>query len=357
VFGDEPFISHLYELPFGRIAVITLPIRGKEMFGSPRVPGLVRKAGEMARRRGAKVVSLTGLIPSATEYGHSVREWLGDAGPRVTTGHATTTAAVILNLQNMLEQTGRCSRGEHLAVLGLGSIGQSCLSLMLDVLPHPRALTLCDVFSKQDEVKAVARGLRERHDFRGTLRVLTSDRRLPDGLYEVSTILTAVSVPDVIDVKRLRPGTIIVDDSYPPGFPLEEAIRRSETEADLFFSNAGMTRLSEPIRETVFLPSGAEFVVARLGVDAFRRELVRDPRELTACILSSLLTDRHEGFRATLGLADRADLRSHYNGLLRLGITAARPQCGTYFVPDDVLHRFRDKFSGSGDEKRERSPV
>src|SRR5204862_99807 len=95
-----------------------------------------------------------------------------------------------------------------------------------------------------------------------------------------------------------------------------------------------------------------EPVVARLGTDAFRRELVRDPRELTACILSSLLTDRHEGFRATLGLADLTDLRSHYNGLIRLGITAARPQCGTYFVPDDVRDRFREKFTATKGEER-----
>ncbi len=352
VFGDEPFISHLYEMPLGRIAVITLPIRGREMFGSLRVPGLVKKAGDMARRRGARVVSLTGLIPSATEYGVSVREWLGDAGPRVTTGHATTTAAVIQNLENMLETAGRYPGWEHLAVLGVGSIGQGCLALMLEVLPHPRSLTLCDVFAKQDEVKALAKKLRDLHGFRGSIRVLHSDRGLPDGLYEATTILTAVSVPDVIDVTRLRPGTIIVDDSYPPGFPLEKAIRRSEDEADLFFSNAGMTRLPDPIRETVFLPPGAEAVVARLGDAAFRRELTRDPRELTGCILSSLLTDRHEGFSATVGLATLDDLRSHYQGLQRLGITAARPQCGTYFVPEDVVNRFRAKFASPQEAAR-----
>ena len=50
--------------------------------------------------------------------------------------------------------------------------------------------------------------------------------------------------------------------------------------------------------------------MARFGEAAFKRELARDPRELTACILSSLLTDRHEGFRATIGLAELDDLRS-----------------------------------------------
>jgi acyl transferase domain-containing protein/acyl carrier protein len=342
VFGTEPFVSHLYEMPLGRIGVITLPIRGREMFGSPRVPGLVTKAVELARKKGAKCVSLTGLIPSATDYGLAVREWVGDQSPRITTGHATTTAAVILNLQSMLESTGRATTREHLAVLGLGSIGQGCLALALDVLPHPRSLILCDVYAKKDELAGLAKQIKDRHGFRGPVKVLTSERGLPDGLFEATTILTAVSVPDVIDVSRLRPGTIIVDDSYPPGFSLERGIQRAEADADLFFGNAGMVRLPAPIRETVFLPPGAEAVVARLGDAAFRKELSRDPRELTACILSSLLTDRHEGFRATLGLADLSDLRSHYRGLQRMGITAARPQCGTYFMPDDVVRRFRE---------------
>jgi len=345
VFGSDPFVSHLYEMPIGRIGVITLPIRGREMFGSPRVPGLVTKAVEMARKKGAKCVSLTGLIPSATDYGLALKEWIGETAPRITTGHATTTAAVILNLQSMLESTGRTIAKEHLAVLGLGSIGQGCLALALDVLPHPKTLTLCDVYAKKDELAALAKRIKERHGFRGTVKLLASERGLPDALFEATTILTAVSVPDVIDVSRLRPGTIIVDDSYPPGFSLDRGIERAESEADLFFGNAGMVRLRDPIRETVFLPPGAEAVVARLGESAFRKELSRDPRELTACILSSLLTDRHEGFRATLGLADLSDLRSHYRGLQRMGITAARPQCGTYFVPDDVVTRFRDRFA------------
>jgi hypothetical protein len=138
-----------------------------------------------------------------------------------------------------------------------------------------------------------------------------------------------------------------VDDSYPPGFSLDRGIQRAETDADLFFGNAGMVRLPDAIRETVFLPPGAEHAVARFGDAAFHKELTRDPRELTACILSSLLTDRQEGFRATLGLAELADLRSHYRGLQRLGITAARPQCGTYFVPGSVVRRFREQFSAT----------
>lgn len=344
LFGDEPFVSHLYDLPMGRIGVITLPIRGKDLFGSPRLPDLVRRAAALARRAGARCLSLTGLIPSATGYGERVREWVGDA-PRVTTGHATTTAAVVLNLEGLLARAGRDLAGEHLAVLGLGSIGRSCLALALDALPHPAALTLCDVFAKADEARGLAAEVAERFGYDGRVRAAAAGRGLPDELYEATTVLTAVSVPDVIDVGRLRPGTVLVDDSYPPGFSVERAAERAEAAADLLFSNAGMARLPDPIRETVFLPPGAEEAVARFGDAAFRGQLARDPRELTTCILSALLTDRVEGFRATVGLAALDDLRAHHAGLRRLGVTAARPQCGPYFVPDDVVARFRAKFA------------
>jgi hypothetical protein len=259
---------------------------------------------------------------------------------------------VVLNFQYLLDRVGRFPGWEHLAVLGLGSIGRSCLALALDSLPHPRALTLCDVFAKRDETDSLARSLREQHGYRGPLRVLTSDRGLPNGLYEATTILTAVSMPEVLDVTRLRPGTIVADDSYPPAFSLERAVDRAETDADLLFGNVGMVRLPEPIRETVFLPPGAGPFVAQFGDAAFRRELLRDPHELTACILSALLTDRHEGFNATVGLAELADLQSHARGLARLGVTAARPQCGAYFLPDEVVNRFRDRFAAHPEASR-----
>jgi hypothetical protein len=343
LFGRDPFVSHLFELPLGRIGGITLPVRGKDLFHPERTAALLGRALDLARQRGARCVSLTGLIPSATAYGLALADGPGD-GLSLTTGHATTTAAVVLNLQSMLQQAGRSPAGEHLGVLGLGSIGQSCLRLLLEVLPHPGAITLCDVFAKQEEVRALARGLCDEHGFRGRIAVVDSDGGLPEALYEATTVLTAVSVPGALDVDRLRPGTVLVDDSYPPAFALDRAVRRAETAADLFFSNAGLVRLTEPVRETLFLPPGTQEAVARFGAEAFRNEVERDPYELTACILSSLLTDRHEGLRPTLGLAAPEDLRGHHQGLLRLGITAARPQCEKYFVPDEVVRRFREQF-------------
>jgi hypothetical protein len=350
MFGTAPFISHVYELSLGRIGLISLPVGVKEIFDGPRAVRLIREALQLAQRRGARCVSLTGLIPSATNYGLAIREasaGVGEACP-FTTGHATTAAAVVLNLQSMLRQAGRALEREDLAILGMGSIGQSVLRLMLAVLPHPRSLTLCDVFARQEAVRAVAREVCERQGYRGAVRVLGATAGAPEELYEATTILGAVSVPDALDIERARPGTILVDDSYPPAFNLGRAVRRAEEAGDLFFGNGGMARLPGPVRETILLPPGAAAAYDAFGAEAFRAEVAREPHELTPCILSSLLTDRHEGFRATVGLATLDDLVSHYRGLGRLGIGAARPQCGKYFFPGELVQRFREAFSGPG---------
>jgi acyl transferase domain-containing protein/NADPH:quinone reductase-like Zn-dependent oxidoreductase/SAM-dependent methyltransferase/acyl carrier protein len=346
LFGQEPFISHHYELKQGTIGVITLPLRSHELFNSPRLPELTRQAIALAQRHGAKCVSLAGLIPSATRYGQDVRDWVGVSAPIVTTGHATTTATVILNLQNLLARIGRRLEQETLAVLGLGSIGKSCLDLALHVLPHPRSLILCDVFGKQTDLAALARRAREEYGFRGQLDLLVSDVGVPVELYQATTILAAVSVPNAIDVGLLRPGTVIVDDSFPPAFPLEQAISRLESKGDVLFTNAGMARLADPVQERVFLPPASDVEVARYGMDAFRAEFLRDPHELTACFLSSLLTQTDESFPATLGSPTTEDLSAHYHGVIRLGIQAARAQCGRYFVPDEAIEAFRARFGG-----------
>ena len=139
IFGTEPFISHYYEMALGRIAILMLPFRGHMLLRPETARQPILDAIEMAGRRGARYISLTGLIPSMTNYGKDIAGWLpgGPNCPGVTTGHATTTAAVVCNLEQMLKRVGRSLEQESLAVLGLGSIGQSCLKLLLEVCPHP----------------------------------------------------------------------------------------------------------------------------------------------------------------------------------------------------------------------------
>jgi acyl transferase domain-containing protein/NADPH:quinone reductase-like Zn-dependent oxidoreductase/acyl carrier protein len=351
LFGHEPFVSNYFETAFGRIGAVTLPVRSGALFAGDGARDLILQGLSLASRRAARCVSLTGLIPSATGYGAAIEAWgHGADGLELTTGHATTTAAVVQTLDHAMRLSRRALERERVAVLGLGSIGQSCVRLMLTVLPHPRELVLCDLFTKEAALRAFAHVLRTEHRFRGRIRVAHSPVGVPDEVYAADTVIAAVSVSELVDVDRLRPGTIVVDDSYPPAFTLSRAIRRIEDRADILFSNAGMLRLPRPVRETLVLPYGAEAALEAFGVAAFRDEVARDARELTACVLSSALTASRPGFRSTIGLAKLDDLVSHYRGLEDAGVSAARLQCENYFVPDSLIARFAERFGALSEQ-------
>ncbi len=339
----KPFVSNLYETSFGRIALIMLPRLGAELYKDQEVLSRhILEAMELAARMGAKNVSLTGLIPSATDYGRMVEEWANghDHLPSITTGHATTTATIIKSIDGLLAETNRDFSSECVCILGLGSIGYATLRLMLEVLPHPSGLVLCDLFKKQEALEEIRRELEGELGFKGEIRIETTKGRLPDAVYDATFILGATNVPGILDVERLQPGSLIVDDSFPPCFRVFDAIKRLETHHDFLFTTGGLLRLEEEIKETIFLPSGTASLLEELGGNQLLELAGRDSREITGCILSSLLTGRSPEIKPTLGPVSLQDSLAHFNLLQSPEFGAARPQCENYFISPETIARF-----------------
>src|SRR5262249_46750144 len=142
--------------------------------------------------------SLTGLIPSATDYGRALladefrapltRE---EQRVRLTTGHATTVACFVMMVERILREAGRSLAAEDVALLGLGSIGTGILSLMLDRLPHPLRLRLCELPARRRHIEA----LRDQiiaSGYRGEVELtIMPERGVPDEVYRASLILSA----------------------------------------------------------------------------------------------------------------------------------------------------------------------
>ena len=57
---------------------------------------------------------------------------------------------------------------------GIGSIGLGALRLMLDVLPHPAELRLCDPFRSAQYFTELEQTLRREHGYQGIVRVVGS---------------------------------------------------------------------------------------------------------------------------------------------------------------------------------------
>jgi aryl carrier-like protein len=337
----RPAVLSTLDTPWGRIALVVLPCLDDDMYGdSANLIAITTEALAIARRIGADTVSLTGLLPSATDYGRALAATLAKRRdmPRVTTGHATTTSAVVLMIDKLVREGGRCLSQECAGFLGMGSIGLTSLYLMLHTLPHPAEILLCDVYQKYRDLETIRQTVIESFGFQGRVRIAASSgAEVPLAFYASTLIVGATNVPDILDIDRVRPGTLIVDDSAPHCFSPARAIHRFEQHRDLLFTEGGALRSPEPIRELRYVPSSADQTMTVQQLDAtFRRH---QPDDIMGCTLSSLLSSRFQQLQPTIGLVDYRTSYQHYAVLRQLGFAAARLQCDDYVLAQDRQHR------------------
>jgi hypothetical protein len=352
-FGNLPVFAGVMETFLGRIAYLILPRFASELYSDEEdLVRVVVEALEVAGRLGARTVSLPGLLPSATDYGRAVAAAVADRDdlPAVSTGHATTAAAVVLAINGILQKGGRDLDREQVGFLGLGSIGMTSLRLMLRCLPHPAAIVLCDVYSKLDCLEEIQREVIDELGFRGSVRVLESQGAVPPEFYDATLIIGATNVPDVLDVARIRPGTMIVDDSSPHCFAPAASIRRFREQEDILFTEGGRLRLPHPTSELRHLPRPLEDVIKATQMEeAYLRP---DPYETGGCILSSVLSSRFDDLEPTVGLADVDSCFQHYERLVELEVRAADLVCEGYVLAEESIASFRRRF-GSDVSSRE----
>jgi amino acid adenylation domain-containing protein len=346
-FKGQPVLSSLLDTANGRIGVVLLPIFSSELYASREILlGLIREGLTIARRAGAATVSLTGLIPSATGYGTDILEGIKGLAnpPRITTGHATTAAAVVLALKKILEVTGRRLPNERVGYLGLGSIGLTALRLALSVLPHPAELLLCDLYSNRARLQAIAQEVGEEFGFKGTLHVVESQGGVPAELYASSLIIGATNVPGILKVEKLQPRTLVVDDSAPHCFEPVRAIERLQARRDLLFTEGGVLKSTRPIEQLRYLPDELR---ARPGTTFLEGLATFDPSNITACVLSSLLGLEEYNLKPTLGQVQIQDALEHYRRLGELGFEAADLHCNEFSISPALIEAFRENQAGS----------
>jgi hypothetical protein len=264
----------------------------------------------------------------------------------VTTGHATTASAVVMNLDRVLTLAGRNLADERVGFLGLGSIGSATLRLLLETREAPAEILLCDLPARGAHLASLAEELRVRWGFRGEIRILTGRPDPPADFERASVIVGATNFPDVLDPRRLAAGTILVDDSGPHCFDVELARSRLEEQGDLLFTEGGLLFAREAVRQLRFPPPDAPPLDQLEELGFLQRSY---PRRITGCALSGLLSARLPDLPATLGeTPDAQACRSHFDVLSTLGIEAAPPHCGGYTLAAESIERFRRRFGERG---------
>lgn len=344
LFAGKPLFTNVYELKQGRIGVVMLPCFETDFYkNAALVKGPLLEALRMAGKAGAATVSLTGVIPSTTDHGRLILEWMGDEEglPEITTGDATRSATIVKSVQGILSASNRDISDEVLSVVGLGSIGFGTLRLMLDVMDHPKHLILCDPY-QTDEQMSRFRDLIRDAGYQGQVDIVKNGGALPPEVYEGSLIVASSNLPGVLSVKALQPGTLVVDYSFPPVFHVTDAVRRFSERRDILFTTGGELRMPGVVAETLYLPGDMDWLDEKAQSGFVRFLASRDKHEITGCVLVSLLTGMKEGIRPTLGPLENGDALSHFEFLGEFGAESARLQMEGYFLPEDGINAFRD---------------
>jgi amino acid adenylation domain-containing protein len=338
--GNRPLCAGARETPLGRVGLVLIPRFDDQLYHDRHdLLAVLGDAVRLAQQGGAATVSLTGLLPSATDYGRALVEMLGGEDlPRITTGHATTTAAVVLAVARALEEGGRTLADEHVGFVGLGSVGIATLRLLLSCQPHPAALSLCDVYSRWEDLEALRREVTGALGYRGEVRLLASRHEVPAELYEATLIIGATNVAEIVDIDRLAPGTIIVDDSAPHVFRSEAALRRFHERHDILITEGGFLAAPAPLPLRVNAPEGLEPWLKAGLVSLVARS---QPREITGCVLSGLLSARFTHLEPTIGMIDRQTALDHYETLSKLGYTSADLHLDDTPLDAALVHEFR----------------
>lgn len=333
---ERPRLLNVLDTHLGVAGQFLVPLTYREMLlDRDRLVDLARDAIDAAARLGASSVSLAGMLAAALRYGTR----LPDPPVPVTTGHASTALSVLRAVEQVLRVCDRSWSDEHVAVVGVGSVGAASVRATLHALGVPRRLTLVDLPGSADRIAALVGSLRSRHP--GLEVGFSSMGEADVPLTEASLVIGASGVPDVLRVAQLPPGAMIVDDSVPNCFDVAEARRRAASTGDLVFTNGGYLSLREPY----------DVVPVRYDVDGTPRlarvERVRTT-QIASCIAAPLLMAHDEDLPATTGPGVAPEIVAAFGAAAeRHGVVAGPLLCKGRAPEPDYLEAFASRFGRS----------
>ncbi len=345
-FHKKPTLFNYMETEQGNIGLFAIPISSRDLYSNKKtLVSLCQQTITIAQKLGAKVVSLTGLIPSATSYGYDLEKVLRKEplSAKITTGHSTTAASVVLSIESLLKHSNRNIVNEKVAFVGLGSIGTSVAKLLLSVLPHPASLTLCDIYQRSDFLYDFRKNIETRLSYENDILIAISNgSTLPDEVYEATLIIGATNVPNILDISKIKPGTLIIDDSGPHCFNKEDAIKRLHEKNDILFTEGGVLEANKVINKRIYLPPEIRDNV----LSSYSQQFASD-KDITGCILSSLLSSKYDTLQPVLGISKLSECIRNYKLLNELQYSGAMPHCDNYILPIDLIKDFTKNFGGN----------
>eukprot|EP00003_Mantamonas_plastica_P015640 TRINITY_DN2640_c0_g1_i2.p1 TRINITY_DN2640_c0_g1~~TRINITY_DN2640_c0_g1_i2.p1 ORF type:complete len:468 (+),score=152.50 TRINITY_DN2640_c0_g1_i2:1266-2669(+) len=347
-------VVSIFEMDHGRIAFIVVPWLDSELFtGRAGYVKSVVRSMHLAKSLGARCISLAGMNSSATHYGELplqlLEEQQVDASslPMLSTGHAVSTSCAVMMVEKLARCANRDLTKEDVVYVGLGSVGSTTLLLMLTVLPHPKTLILVDVQAKKQHLDDLKIQLVQEYGFKGDITIeLVTGPVVPEGTYAGTLFVGATSQPDVVEVDKLPAGALIVDDSHPHCFNMDQALERMESVGDIFFTEAGKLLADSQMHDYQIVPDldatgNKRHIMQFTYMQEYIKTVAMNPNERWGCIFSSLLSAKFpDDFPPTTGIVDVHTAEHVYRNLEKHGLVASEFQCEKHYFGEQEMARF-----------------
>lgn len=337
-----PTIYTIADTQWGRLAGIMLPMLDTELFSKPEeLRRHLRSAMQLARLLDVRAVTLTGLLAWATDYGRDTLSILPAAGnfPPISTGHAVIASAYLLNIERILQESGRNMAQERVVCLDVSSLGLSTLRLMLHSLPHPSEIIVGDLYGRPELRQAIQAEFLNDLGFRGRLQFMSFQSGIPKELYDSTLFISPTNVPDILDAGMAQAGTLIVGVSC---FRQKELLARFQAQEDLLFTVGGVLRLPSATRDLAYLPREMASHLHSEQLEAFNSKI--DPHDMPACAFSAVLAARFDDICPTIGLVEGETVFQQSLFLKQSDCRGADLHIGRFRVPEASIRRFRERF-------------
>jgi predicted amino acid dehydrogenase len=333
----EPVCGEVIETPGLAIGLMFMFRFADEMV-EPRTRGHIRQllmdqGLPAVAATGARIVCLGGLLGSLSGYGKKLGSFTQQHQLTVTTGHSMTSVTVLQTYRRAAAELGLDPATSRVVVLGAGSVGAAFSRLLVREPVRPAELVLVDRPERTRHVEHLAHELASSGatvsvDFTDRYGQLSQD----SVCYDARFLISAVSTPNVIDIEKVAPGTVLVDDSQPNCWSREQAWRRVVRREDIAPCEAGLVDASS-------IDYRANFPFR------FASQERSSGTSIAWCCLAEGLAMGHVGeLPPTIGEPDPEGLVQYLAAFERLDFRVAPLQCGSHFLP---IGRLRARFLGA----------
>lgn len=170
----------------------------------------ILQAALLAKKLGANIIGMGGLIASFAEGGKWLSRQIPDVG--FSTGHAYTIGNIARIVNQIAKEVGLDILKSKIAIVGAaGSIGSGCAKLMSN--RNPKELILIDTngFDIKRRLRELKNFIRKKYS---SIKVETSFEL--NKLKRADLVIIATNSPSsIIKAEYLKKGAIVIDDAFP----------------------------------------------------------------------------------------------------------------------------------------------